>query len=458
MLFTQPISVDAATTFSYFTSRGINQVIGYYPAPNNHVLHTFFTWLLYHPGPYQTYLMRVPAFLFGLAGLGLFYAITKKKFGGLTALAALALFGAIEPIIYYGYIARGYSMLVFFSLVAIYFWLKDPSFSRTWPAVFFMLMMSLGIYTIPSHLYFMFAFSVGVALMYMGKKVFWKTMLRLVLLNLGAILVSIMAYMPIINRQGIKVLISNKYVEARDWISLSEWLEHFSQTSEYYLFFSWGIFALGALAVVVVVKRKQMSALGLMSSAVLLTVFIIPLLHRTLPFHRVWIFLTPFLFWLVLDFLHLHKGQKLSVAWKYTLLAGSVVVAGLWTSYSVQKLIRFERGTRAFKRLADELIEKRYSPVYLQDFYAHTFLPYHYANSELAGKVQVTIDGNTNLGAEDWQRLCNGYRLLVLNPSFKHDTIIGRCVIDTSWTNVLLTPEACECVMEKLKDLEQQRP
>lgn len=454
LLFTQPISVDAASTFTYFTSAGFETAVSYYPAPNNHVLHTICTLLFYHPGPYQTYLLRIPAFVFGGASLLLFYHISRRHFGSRASLIALALFGAVEPVVYFSYVARGYSMLLFFSLAAVYFWQKNHGFSRWWPAILYSLMLALGIYTVPSHLYFVFAFSTGLVLLYSGKPGFWKSSLRLLGLDIAAVALAILAYKPIIDNHGIGALINNNYVKAKTWLSFQEWYAYFLDMGGYFLVARWGMFALGIVALGAIIFKKYFSPLGLVSAVLCLWIFVIPILHRTLAFHRVWVFTVPFMFWMLLDIFKLvvKKDHRLGRQASGLFLVAVLLVAAAWEYHSVKGIIAFERGSRSFKQLAEKLISKRYSPVCLQDFYALTFLPYHYANSEFRNEVEVSIQGSSDLDAADWQRLCSEFQVVVLNPAFSGDSIVGECVVDTSWTNVLLTPESCRCLEQKLRD------
>ncbi len=215
LLFTQPIDVDAATTFYYFTSAGLEQSISYYPAPNNHVLHSVLTTLFYYPGPWQTYLLRIPAFIFGCSSLFLFFGITKKLYGLIPSLIALAFFGVLEPVLYYSCVARGYSMILFFTLAAVGLWLKSNDFRNIFYSAVYALVLGMGIYTIPSHLYFVFAFSLGFGVYSLGKPGFWQAIFRINVYNFLGISLSYFAYKPILRQHGIEGVIANQYTKSK---------------------------------------------------------------------------------------------------------------------------------------------------------------------------------------------------------------------------------------------------
>lgn len=422
--------------------------MSFYPAPNNHVLHSVLTTFFYNPGPYQTYLLRLPAFIFGLAALWLFYKITKKHFGSTLGLIGLMVMGAIQPVLHYGFQARGYSMILFFSLAAVYFWIKRGDFPQRKEAVLYVLCLALGIYTIPSHLYFLLAFSVGVGLLHIGRRSFVAVLVRLVIYNFLGVLGAVLLYLPVIRGQGIDALIANQYVKAKDSLSLSQWFGHFKEVGEAYLISEISLLAIMLLALWILFRKRKFSNLGVVSAGVCLTILIIPVLHQTFPFTRVWIFVTPFFLWVLAESSRIARNK---IPPGFAVIKKAVFIAAFflmicWEWSSMKKSMAMEEASGHYKNLATEIINRQYHKVYVQDFYAYAFFPYYFSNAESGEQIQLTVDGRTTLSREEWRQNCGAFEIMVFDTSFRTDSLAGECMIDTSGYNLLVNTESCSCI------------
>jgi hypothetical protein len=82
---------------------------------NNHPLNTLYLWLV----GFQTqwWIYRIPSIIFGLAGL-IYFPFIAIRWGRLEAVLATALFSFSHPLTFFCSEARGYAMLLFFSLMA----------------------------------------------------------------------------------------------------------------------------------------------------------------------------------------------------------------------------------------------------------------------------------------------------------------------------------------------------
>ncbi len=233
-----------------------------------------------------------------------------------------------------------------------------------------------------------------------------------------------------------------------------EWLKHFQRVGEYYLIFEVCIFITGIVGLFVLMQRSRYGKLGLMSAVILTTAFIIPVIHGTLPFARTWIFLSPFLIWLLLDVSRSLKvtGFPIVSKFKKTVFAALLILSGFWGYSSLNNITWFGIIPNYFRDLADALIEKGYERVYLQDYYAFTFLLYYYSNTkpEVRDSVKVTVDGREKLSKDEWIKLCNEYDVMVFSASFANDSLVGSCVVDSNWTYVILEKDGCECFKNKL--------
>ncbi|HAL65688.1 MAG TPA: hypothetical protein DCP10_08990, partial [Bacteroidales bacterium] len=97
----------------------------------------------------QTFWVRLPFVLIGIASIGLVYAIGKQWFNAATGLYA-SLFIAVLPFtILYSQLARPYSFGLFFTLLTAYFWGKYFLFHRHGSGIIigFSLSAALAMYT-----------------------------------------------------------------------------------------------------------------------------------------------------------------------------------------------------------------------------------------------------------------------------------------------------------------------
>jgi hypothetical protein len=82
---------------------------------NNHPLNTLYLWMVGFQRHWWIY--RVPSILFGLAGL-VYFPFIAARWGRREAILATALFSFSHPLTFFCSEARGYAMLLFFSLLA----------------------------------------------------------------------------------------------------------------------------------------------------------------------------------------------------------------------------------------------------------------------------------------------------------------------------------------------------
>lgn len=154
-LFRFPFHVDERFTYLYFVSKGLPVSMAYYPGPNNHIFYTiicnFAALFLESP----LLIMKVPAFIIGIALSILFWGTTRHFFNTYIAFFTSVLFLFAEPVFYYGMQGRGYSLLMLFVLLMA--WSSWRIISRPPLRVssyfWFWFSSVLGFYTIPVFLY-----------------------------------------------------------------------------------------------------------------------------------------------------------------------------------------------------------------------------------------------------------------------------------------------------------------
>ncbi|MBK6831030.1 MAG: hypothetical protein IPG92_09970 [Flavobacteriales bacterium] len=286
---TAPAHVDEAMTWLLFSSRGPLVAWTFYAAPNNHLLHSLFTtvtnWLPVEP----LLAIRVPTVLIALCAQAVLHLMLRRLTNAFATLIAISLAIRSYPLLYYGYVSRGY-MLVFFSFVLAYG--ATILVMRTGDRRAMLLLTlscAMGMITMPSFLHaagLLFAFAslhvpTGNSRVYRGS-----------LFASGVLLVIITAafYLPAIAMSGLAAFTSNKWVKPTGRMDvLAHWWPHFSST------FNWitGT-AYGFLVVAVVVIGAWLTAPS-RRGIVLLNVFLLtgsllrPCAHGGIPCERTWI-------------------------------------------------------------------------------------------------------------------------------------------------------------------------
>ena len=146
------IRLDEATTYVMFASRPFGEALSSYQLPNNHLLNTLFVKLsaaAFGPEPWS---LRLPNLLAGAGAMVLVAAIACRWFGRAGAVAALA-FVAVSPSpVHYSVQARGYSLMIFLCLLALWsIEQRHDGGGRRWTVVA-ALSSALALYAVPTGL------------------------------------------------------------------------------------------------------------------------------------------------------------------------------------------------------------------------------------------------------------------------------------------------------------------
>jgi 4-amino-4-deoxy-L-arabinose transferase-like glycosyltransferase len=153
LVLSQPMQHDEAYTFIAFASRPFTAAISDYSLPNNHVFHTVLVYLAYHLLGNQPWIIRLPAFVAGVATIPLAYGAGSIYYSRKAGLLSAGLAAASPLLISYSANARGYTLICAFTLSAVILavYIKDHPNSFTW--ALFVLACALGFYTIPIMLF-----------------------------------------------------------------------------------------------------------------------------------------------------------------------------------------------------------------------------------------------------------------------------------------------------------------
>jgi len=176
----------------------------------HHILNSLFiraSTLLF--GEENVFGIRAPVFILSIATLWLVYLIALQIFRSQT-IGALAVFAlAVNPAhIFYSQIARGYGWIIFFAALTLFSLLKLLETGKLKWAAIILLSGFLGIYTIPTNVYFIFA--LGVWSLFItwkpssqaknsGKDTVFISPLFILIIFAGIALLSFVAYSPILD-------------------------------------------------------------------------------------------------------------------------------------------------------------------------------------------------------------------------------------------------------------------
>jgi uncharacterized membrane protein len=301
----RPMQLDEAYTYNEYASRPVLDGLSWYTLPNNHLLNTLLVHVATAALGNQRWVVRLPAFLAGLALIPATFAMTARLCGRAPALFSAALVAASEPLIDYSTNARGYTIVALMTVLLVVSaerMVGDAHGGQAGDWVAFTILPVLGCFAIPVMLYpygavvlWLIGRSRRAALPGRGLRLD-----RLVLSGMLAMLLSVLLYIPALVRTGLGRVAANPYVSPRplgDVIRAlpttlgQAWLQWHSDIPRL-------VVLLFVLAWVASLLRKAICSRGCFApTALLLTVVAFSitaaLVQRVVPYDRVWLFALP---------------------------------------------------------------------------------------------------------------------------------------------------------------------
>ena len=281
-----PISYDEAWTYLNFSSKNIIISLTYYPAPNNHILHsvlTNFTNLIF-PN-FQLFSLRILNVVISLITFLLGMYAIKKHYNQNTSIASFGIFSILFMSIYYGYMSRGYALIMFFFIVSFHFVLnliKSPTKVRDW--VWLTVLSILGFFTMPSYLYAYVTLN-GVLLYFNFKKnQFFINQIKFTVITIVA---TTILYFPIIMVNGLDSLTNNIFVAPKSReVVFSKLPEFLFQAIEDIT----GINAIFLLSIIIIsllmlLRNKDWFHIKIFTFFLIMPPFLL-LAHSVIPFSR----------------------------------------------------------------------------------------------------------------------------------------------------------------------------
>lgn len=327
----QPMRLDEAYTFLYYLNDGRDLFL--YNVPNNHVFHTILAKLAVLMGGMSPVVIRSPAFITGVLCIPAIFFVAKGFNKSAGPLAALGM--AVFPyMILYSTMARGYSLIVLFTLLLILagqFYLEKPSLAG---CALISLFSALGLYTIPTMMFPLAGLYLWLTLTLLIKFRNPTMLMRKFLLPTLTIttLLTVLFYIPVlIASGGAGTIFSNQYVNARSW---ADFVTHISPHLRQILsdFFrdvptagKYIGFLLAGCGVWATIRRRDWAG-ALLIPAIATGALIIFFVKQAIPFVRTWIYLIPF-FLIFADLGYSFLVEKLQPTLKLTLTMLMLVAA-----------------------------------------------------------------------------------------------------------------------------------
>lgn len=377
---TQPVSYDEAWTYLQFSSKSVLSSISYYPAPNNHVLHSVLTNISILL-PFDPLLsMRIPAMIIYLLSAFLFYCLVREYGTRQAAVTATALYTTFFFSIHYGYLSRGYALLFLFTIWMLYALFKirqSPSNRFYW--LWYVAASVGGFFTMPSFLYpFLSAQLILLPVVFHH---FWRYTRN----HLALVFAVLFLYTPIMIVNWPQALFYNPIVQPISRLEVLQrspgfWMDTLRDTT--------GLDPLLVFVLLIVASVVWfMSRRGVQRYGLLLFTWSAPILvvlHSVIAFSRTFAYLSiPFAI-LLGQLLYSAVGDRLSL--RYWIVMALVVQAALICNFD-KRIIDFEGFSIDTDKAIDRMEDGKtfFTDSYLLDNYLH----FRFA---LTGKQDYTIE------------------------------------------------------------------
>ena len=157
---------DENAMLMYFGYSYPEYIASNYFDANNHIFHTLLVNLMSSWfGEENALAIRFPTFVFGIACLWMIYLTALELFHSRKIANTALLIAAVNPVhIHYSQTARGYSLVMFFSIAVIYYSLKLLQSSKKRKEIIPLAICGfLSVYVLPTNVFFLFGLAIWLA-------------------------------------------------------------------------------------------------------------------------------------------------------------------------------------------------------------------------------------------------------------------------------------------------------
>lgn len=294
--FTQPITNDEAFTFLNYVKPGFLTAVSYYNLTNNHILHSVLC-TIFDILPFSAvYTIRIASFVSGLLMLTAAYLFFRKFLNKPAKYIAFCFFAFNLPILQYGFLARGYSLLMLFAIISSLILLKltekQKNRKKLWSV--YVILSSLGFYTIPVYLYIFLSQTVFYTVYTLKQKKLNDFKEFLFFSALSAFIVIIL-YTPVFFINGIDALWRYDFMQTLRFREFKNYYPNF--VKNYFIWISgnnpyFSVFMLFATAIGIIYSFKNKKLEFLFIISFLFTPLITIAIQQSISFYRILIFNT----------------------------------------------------------------------------------------------------------------------------------------------------------------------
>jgi hypothetical protein len=211
----QPMRSDESWTFLYYVSQPLVLSIAHFASPNNHLLHTLLAQLTTNLFGDSANALRLPALVAGVLLIPASYFLFRQLSGKGAALITAGLVACFPVLVDYSTNARGYSLLLLFSVLLLSSADRIRRRDDTGAKVVFATLAALGLYTVPAFglplggigLWLFTSSIVGDA---HGER--WPFIRSMIWTGIGAIALTLFLYLPVILTSGVSSVLANDMV------------------------------------------------------------------------------------------------------------------------------------------------------------------------------------------------------------------------------------------------------
>ena len=224
--YAQPITNDEAFTFLNYVNPGFAAAISYYNLTNNHILHSILCNIFNLLPISPVYSLRITSLLASSISLFIAFLFYRRYLSTKAAFIAFVLYALMPVSVQYGFLARGYSLLLLFTFIstAALLSLTNNSKNKKYNWIIYIISSSLGFYSIPVYIH-VFASQIIFYLAYLiinkQKLNSYKPLIANIIII--SLLVA-MLYSPVVIISGLNSLIGNEYVQP---IGFSQFISEF---------------------------------------------------------------------------------------------------------------------------------------------------------------------------------------------------------------------------------------
>ena len=296
-----PLRYDEAASWRLFSSMPFYVTISFYPYPNNHVFFNLLSHIVQAVLGDGRWAIRMTSFFFGLAVIPAAWLTLRSLYGRSAGLTAALYAASAQMIVLYSVNARGYTQITVFVLLLILVasYLLQKRSSAAW--MVFVLLASLGAWTIPTMLYPFLMVAV-----WLGGNFFLgltgrerQTAIRdLVIASVATGVLTLLLYSPVLIVSGLDALTSNEWVTGQGFggylaslpgavgATVLDWMRDIPSPLLI-------LIAIGWIAAIVFRSPKRNRVPFLL--AALVAVILLQLWQQVFPFQRTWLYLQPIL-------------------------------------------------------------------------------------------------------------------------------------------------------------------